>query len=558
MTILPLIGRELRVRARSPAAYWTRCGAALVGFLICLPSIENVNRSPQAGAAAFNSLVVAAFILCSFSGFLTVDAISRERREGTLGLLFLTPVQALDVLLGKFGAAGLASLCILAALAPVLILPLLAGGVSGGEATRKVLALFDTMILSLAAGLWASARGRSWWSCAWTAAGVLAGVMFGPLFLEFIYPVLRPLRLSWSGPLSALTWAGDTNYSSSPAHYWVSIASVHAISWLLVNAAGIRLGRAWREGDDSEPVRVRHATEHEAFAADETLLNSAPPQGFMLFNVNIINPKHEPLAPGQAPLEWLAGRQIGVRTVVWAGALLGLVFYRGFGLSPQGMPVFVMEGCLFAWAASRFFIEARRNGELELLLTTPEGGKTIVASQWKWLFAVFYWPVVTLMVAPFVELVAALFDRHSNFLIIVNMLLSGVNTVAGIAALLWAGMWFGWSQRSQTGAILRIILAAQGAPYLILMVFSRVIFPLRHSIYSPIPASAGTLLGTTLPRILILLYYLWLIPWASRRLTIELRTPPLEKTGLSAWRRGAFLFSPVADAVEDDQKKSSG
>jgi hypothetical protein len=119
-------------------------------------------------------------------------------------------------------------------------------------------------------------------------------------------------------------------------------------------------------------------------------------------------------------------------------------------------------------------------------------------------------------------------------------------------------MWFGWSQRSQTGAILRIILAAQGAPYLILMVFSRVIFPLRHSIYSPIPASAGTLLGTTLPRILILLYYLWLIPWASRRLTIELRTPPLEKTGLSAWRRGAFLFSPVADAVEDDQKKSSG
>jgi hypothetical protein len=278
----------------------------------------------------------------------------------------------------------------------------------------------------------------------------------------------------------------------------------------------------------------------------------------MLFNVNIINPKHEPLAPGQAPLEWLAGRQIGVRTVVWAGALLGLVFYRGFGLSPQGMPVFVMEGCLFAWAASRFFIEARRNGELELLLTTPEGGKTIVASQWKWLFAVFYWPVVTLMVAPFVELVAALFDRHSNFLIIVNMLLSGVNTVAGIAALLWAGMWFGWSQRSQTGAILRIILAAQGAPYLILMVFSRVIFPLRHSIYSPIPASAGTLLGTTLPRILILLYYLWLIPWASRRLTIELRTPPLEKTGLSAWRRGAFLFSPVADAVEDDQKKSSG
>src|SRR5580658_8443514 len=120
MTILPVVERELRVRARSPAGYWTRFGAALAGTLLCV-SMLTINANPSfIGAFVFNGLMVAAFILCSFSGFLTVDGISRERREGTLGLLFLTRVRPLDVLLGNFGAAGLASLCALAAFVPVL------------------------------------------------------------------------------------------------------------------------------------------------------------------------------------------------------------------------------------------------------------------------------------------------------------------------------------------------------------------------------------------------------------------------------------------------------
>src|SRR5271156_40667 len=134
MTILPLVERELRVRARSPAGYWTRFAAALAGMLVCLPALTMCGGARRSmtlmGATAFNGLVACAFVLCCFSGFLTVDGISRERREGTLGLLFLTRVRVLDVLLGNFGAAGLAGLCALAACVPVLIVPILTGGVS--------------------------------------------------------------------------------------------------------------------------------------------------------------------------------------------------------------------------------------------------------------------------------------------------------------------------------------------------------------------------------------------------------------------------------------------
>jgi ABC-type Na+ efflux pump permease subunit len=166
MTILPLVQRELRVKARSPSCYWMRFAAALGGILVCAPAVMISgglgSGQAQMGAFAFDGLVLAAFILCCGSGLTTVDGISRERREGTLGLLFLTRVRVVDVLVGKFGAAGLTGLCALAACVPVLIVPILTGGVSGAEAARKVLVLFDTMAMSLATGLWASARGRGW------------------------------------------------------------------------------------------------------------------------------------------------------------------------------------------------------------------------------------------------------------------------------------------------------------------------------------------------------------------------------------------------------------
>jgi len=133
VTTLPLIERELRVARPQPrGVYWTRFAVALVGILVCVRTLDTSGGSPGASQAmlglwAFRGIVTAAFILCCLAGLLIVDSISRERREGTLGLLCLTEVTALDVLLGKFGGAGISCVCALLAFVPVIMLPVLAG-----------------------------------------------------------------------------------------------------------------------------------------------------------------------------------------------------------------------------------------------------------------------------------------------------------------------------------------------------------------------------------------------------------------------------------------------
>ena len=100
----------------------------------------------------FDGVIGVAFLLSCSACLVTADLISAERREGTLGLLFLTRIKRLDVLLGKLGSVGITSLCALVAFLPVLMIPVLAGGVTGGEAFRKGLALFGTLWFALAAG----------------------------------------------------------------------------------------------------------------------------------------------------------------------------------------------------------------------------------------------------------------------------------------------------------------------------------------------------------------------------------------------------------------------
>jgi ABC-type transport system involved in multi-copper enzyme maturation permease subunit len=64
---------------------------------------------------------VCAFGLSLLAGlFLTSDCLSEEKREGTLGLLFLTDLKSHDIVLGKFVATALSALYCLLALLPVM------------------------------------------------------------------------------------------------------------------------------------------------------------------------------------------------------------------------------------------------------------------------------------------------------------------------------------------------------------------------------------------------------------------------------------------------------
>ena len=58
------------------------------------------------------------------------DCLSRERREGTLGLLFLTPLRPPHIVIAKGLVHGLRAMTMVIAIVPLLAIPFLLGGVA--------------------------------------------------------------------------------------------------------------------------------------------------------------------------------------------------------------------------------------------------------------------------------------------------------------------------------------------------------------------------------------------------------------------------------------------
>jgi hypothetical protein len=556
MIILPLIERELRSRARGRALYWTRFAVALAGLLFCLPmatvSAVLPGGSRMVGHSVFMGIVMAAFVLSCCAGFVTVDRISRERREGTLGLLWLTRVKEPDVLLGSFGAAGITCLCALTAFLPVVMLPVLTGGVTGGEAFRMMLVLLDTLLLSLAAGLWASAGARGRVQSARALVLVLLFIIVAPVFL------LGVSSLACVSPLAALEMANDASYLRSAGSFWMSLAALIVMSWLFLIAAGFRLRRAMREGDGMAESRL--AAGRKAAVSSRPLADANDPanwRGFTLIAWKVGCPEGPDLVD---PVRWLVRRQGGMKAAIWMGALIGVLrifglqLMLGFGVGSMSyysrQPIYLalsfVQACLFGWAASRFFLEGRQSGELELALTTPVGARTIVTSQWMELKKLFTWPVIVL-VASNLALLGSTFGQlamrgsYPSSLYLYSQVIFGVNIVIGAGALIWAGLWFGLKARSQAAAIIQIVLLSQAVPYLVSVVGNFLLGLLFNALVSQLYGVRQynihylSFWMSMLPQFAILFYYLWLIRWARRRLAGELKDAlPVAASGARA------------------------
>src|SRR2546430_6213267 len=153
MTFLPIVERQLRESSRRPATYRMRSLLALAALAIWFfLLIVGSNSGIRKGMMLFIAISVLTLGFCLVAGiFLTADCLSEERREGTLGLLFLTELKGYDVVLGKLIATSLHAFYGLLAILPLLALPLLMGGVTVGEFWRVTLVLTTTLFFSLSA-----------------------------------------------------------------------------------------------------------------------------------------------------------------------------------------------------------------------------------------------------------------------------------------------------------------------------------------------------------------------------------------------------------------------
>jgi hypothetical protein len=264
------------------------------------------------------------------------------------------------------------------------------------------------------------------------------------------------------------------------------------------------------------------------------------------------------LADQPSPIHWLVRRRRGVLPLVWLAGLIGLlhlglfsVMGRAFGMGfsygvswTVGLVSSASMGALFAWAAARFFVHTRRSGELELLLPTPGGAKAMIDAQWDILKRLVTGPVILMLLPALPEWgVIGMGRRHGvedawRIYFAIYSVVHLTNIVLTVRALCWVGLWFGFRTGVLSRAVIWTVALVDGPPQILALLCSALTMPLlsRGGLVSPF--MAARVLGTLVPQILVLVYYLWIVGVARRQLAYELsvgETVPLRRMFLQAF-----------------------
>ena len=133
----------------------------LIGIAVLWLSLRNLGAGLNAGGKVFNAVHVATVLLLMvLTPLLTADTISREKREGTLDLLFLTSLTSMKFVATKFASQFIRILSVWAVFIPLSIIPLLSGGVLLSDVQLMLIIELTVILLGLSAGLLASVLSK--------------------------------------------------------------------------------------------------------------------------------------------------------------------------------------------------------------------------------------------------------------------------------------------------------------------------------------------------------------------------------------------------------------
>ena len=242
MNLLAIFERELRVLGRKRSVYAVRTlftAAILLTWACC----RGFGDFTPAGVLIAMSIV--GLILFGFGAAIAPsDAIGSERRNRTLGLLLLTPLRPLEVLFGKLFTCISQYLLCLAAILPVLALPLLGGGVEGSAVVRHFIGILAVSLLGMSVGLFASVLFRR--------AGASASLSFATMLLLFLVPFLGAILLDAYRNSSGFLWMGPLHLAfhdtGLPARYgsWsLSLTIVLGLGLGFLLPATVLFPRLW-------------------------------------------------------------------------------------------------------------------------------------------------------------------------------------------------------------------------------------------------------------------------------------------------------------------------
>lgn len=374
MPAWPVAAREARSAARAPRTYAWRAAVTAVGIASIPIALSTANAATGPGRAAFVGVSMLAFMYCIFGGILrTADAIAEEKRENTLGLLFLTDLKATDVIAGKLLASSATLFFGLLALMPLLAIPILLGGVTSKQLLFMILCLVNSLFFAISCGFLISTIFRQGWVT--ISAGLAA--MFGYCIM---IPMLANRFDSGIRALSPSVFLVIVFENLPQAEIWQAFTVTHLLAWLHILFTAKLLPEFWQERPRSPRMQLwRERLRRLRFGGAITRKR---------FRTRLLNTN---------PLFWLSGREqvssTGLMTLLMIIAALSLVS----GWKEVFVGLVIMHAMLLvrmSSAASHALAEDRKSGALELLLATSLSVREVLKGRWLALGRQFFGPVL--------------------------------------------------------------------------------------------------------------------------------------------------------------------
>jgi len=489
MTLLPIVERELRVASRRAMTFWLRLISAGVAVVIAWGVFVIVESMPgnfgiRAGVPLFAMLVWMAFAAVLSAGvFFTSDCLSEEKREGTLGFLFLTDLRGYDIVFGKLIGTLCRCTFALIAIFPVLGCTLLLGGVDPGEFWRTILCLLHALFFSLSAGMFVSSVSKH-------ALKALART------------IILIVLIAGGGPAVDGIWAESNDTTFRPFFSYASpvFLFVNADMWspvfrtafivnsivalMLLGAACVLIPRTWQErgkrarGETSGFVNwFRFGSERRRAAVRRKLMD-----------VN--------------PTAWLVCRERSQALILWGIAILVVMWCLFSAWMPETSAFEIIGWRVVNWLAmsvmslwivsqaSQFFAEAKRGGLLDLMLSTPMDFQKVAPGAWRGLVRMFGLPVLVVLMVSFLSQVATMdgsgwmFTRSESgpvarwFFVIGSAICGLLSSLMNFIALAWFAMWMGMISRNGLLGTLKTIVLVQIVPWMVITFTTAMLFPI--------------------------------------------------------------------------------
>ena len=394
---LPIVQRELLIASRGLGSWLSRWILAMIavslgGFWLLVGSSvgQNAPGSLQ-GDVFFTVMTWSCFTYCLLAGlWATTDTLTREKNDGTLGLLFLTDLRGYDVVLGKMFSGSLRSFYGVLAVLPVLALPLLMGGVTNTQFLRTVFALLNILIFSLSCGIFFSAI------CRRTGQSIFYTLLFLVIItiVPLIYFLMGGVNETFSlvSPVFAIYRAHIPQIGPGlPGFGWYPLwicAGLFASIFFLGLASWI-VPKSWQ--DREVLFRKKH---------------------FILSDFNSFRSQHL----NSNPVSWLVNRNASMRQsrifliLYIAVAWLAITLYSS--LVDRVEPSFIFTGMSLLWLGSLWFridltrhtvssiSEAKECGALEQILVTPMNERQFRRGHFRAMASFWLWPLISLLLAP--------------------------------------------------------------------------------------------------------------------------------------------------------------